>query len=713
MKFHRKSLAFLLFLGNLYAQQESFELQKVVVSASGFEQEADVNLRNVLIIQADELEKRAYGSLEQALMRIPNISFVDSGLGRNVDLRGQGSKANVAVKVLLDGKTINVLDNSHGVTPLDSINLDIIDRIEIIPGGGSVLYGNGTRGGVINIITKKQPKDNFSLALKNSFYDRGRLGGNLATILSKKFNENLALYANINGFNKDGFRDGENSKGFFINTKAYFDFEDSHLIFAYDFFESQNTSSGYLNQNQLDNLKQKGTSDILEKVKRPELSLDFQTSINKDLEFKAHAFWQNQKKSYPKNIQLYSGINAYQNGSSFDDTLSSLNLKNKYTYKENSYLSFGYDFSHHKAKRNNHTYYTIPIPHKATTHKMNTLMDMQKQSHALFALDSHQFNSYFSLSSGLRYEYANYEVRRNFSSIWSPTGGISGNSSDSSYPQNLDSKYTNNYALEFTPHFKYSDTGLAYVKFERGFISPTPVQFISKTQSTRGNPYYINDLNSEIYNTYEIGLSDFLWNFYGFSFTLFHTQSKDEITYIGDPHALNGATGDINGFWKFLNLEQTKRYGLELAISQEFQNLTLRQSLSYLNAKLTKGINKDLRIPYVSKIKATASLEYAFNKNLQSFVDLTYFSRAKDGGLVEADSGKISNQSWIKDYFLTDVGLSYALNNFQVFLGVRNLFDEKYFTYQAKNYNARTQTISSSYTPGNGRNYYLEFKYAF
>lgn len=71
-------------------------------------------------------------------------------------MRGQGSKSNIAVKVMVNGNAINVLDNSHGVTPLESVNLNNIERIEIIPGGGSVLYGSGTRGGVINIITKKK-----------------------------------------------------------------------------------------------------------------------------------------------------------------------------------------------------------------------------------------------------------------------------------------------------------------------------------------------------------------------------------------------------------------------------------------------------------------------------------------------------------------------------------------------------------------------------
>lgn len=142
-------LVFLLSTG-INAQElndKAIQMQKVVVSATGFEQDADNNLRNVIVIDGKDLEKRGFNTLEQALERISGISFVNFGLGRNIDMRGQGSKSNIAVKVMVNGNAINVLDNSHGVTPLESVNLNNIERIEIIPGGGSVLYGSGTRGG--------------------------------------------------------------------------------------------------------------------------------------------------------------------------------------------------------------------------------------------------------------------------------------------------------------------------------------------------------------------------------------------------------------------------------------------------------------------------------------------------------------------------------------------------------------------------------------
>lgn len=209
-------LSLLIFLSTTYVNSqelnESINLQKVVVSATGFEQDADKNLRNTIIIDGKDLQKKGFNTLEQALERIANISFVNFGLGRNIDMRGQGNKANIAVKVMVDGRSINLLDNSHGITPLQSINLNNIERIEIIPGGGSVLYGNGTRGGVIHIITKKQKADSFAINFKNNNYDDDKISGDLGFDGTKKINENLALNFNIQGFYHKGYQEGYSQK---------------------------------------------------------------------------------------------------------------------------------------------------------------------------------------------------------------------------------------------------------------------------------------------------------------------------------------------------------------------------------------------------------------------------------------------------------------------------------------------------------------------
>ncbi|EOC9424504.1 TonB-dependent receptor [Campylobacter jejuni] len=702
-KAFKLSLFALLLITNLNAQEsnEAIKLQKVVVSATGFEQDADSNLRNVISIEGKDLQNKGYVSLEQALERISGISFVNFGLGRNIDMRGQGDKSNIAVKVMIDGRAINVLDNSHGVTPLDSINLDNVERIEIIPGGGSVLYGSGTRGGVINIITKKQKSDAFAINLKSSAYDHGGLGGNLGINGAKQINENLAFSFDIQSFNLDGYQEGYNEKGYFINTKTYIDINDnSDLTLGYNYFKSKNTSSGYLTKAQAQSdPTQKGNSDNITQINRPEISLDYHYYFDDIWEFNLEAFWQNQKINYLKDVSEMSSMGlsvpVYQNGSGFEDTLTGISLKNKLNYANNSYFIFGYEFANHDAKRTSIIHYDVNSPKFQMSHTMTTLMDMTKQSHSIFALDSHEFNDIFSISGGARYEYSLYDTNRNYtsnmiiSSVPRPSTPELFSTDDTSH----------NFAFEITPNFKYSDTGKLYIKYERGFVSPSPAQFVNKNKNSQ--KYYSANLNPEIFDTFELGIDDFWWDFYGFNLTLFYTQSKDEISYLGNPHATGG------GFWQYYNIDQTRRLGVELSLSQNFLDgdLILRESLTYLDAKISKGVNDGMRIPYVSKIKATAGLEYAWNKNFSNFIDLTYFSRAKDGGIIDENTGKMSKNSWIRDYFLTDIGMKYNYKKLQILAGIRNLFDKRYYTYQ--------DSINDQYLVGNGRNYYVEFKYAF
>ncbi|HEG0496902.1 TPA: TonB-dependent receptor [Campylobacter jejuni] len=702
-KAFKLSLFALLLITNLNAQEsnEAIKLQKVVVSTTGFEQDADSNLRNVISIEGKDLQNKGYVSLEQALERISGISFVNFGLGRNIDMRGQGDKSNIAVKVMIDGRAINVLDNSHGVTPLDSINLDNVERIEIIPGGGSVLYGSGTRGGVINIITKKQKSDAFAINLKSSAYDHGGLGGNLGINGAKQINENLAFSFDIQSFNLDGYQEGYNEKGYFINTKTYIDINDnSDLTLGYNYFKSKNTSSGYLTKAQAQSdPTQKGNSDNITQINRPEISLDYHYYFDDIWEFNLEAFWQNQKINYLKDVSEMSSMGlsvpVYQNGSGFEDTLTGISLKNKLNYANNSYFIFGYEFANHDAKRTSIIHYDVNSPKFQMSHTMTTLMDMDKQSHSIFALDSHEFNDIFSISGGARYEYSLYDTNRNYtsnmiiSSVPRPSTPELFSTDDTSH----------NFAFEITPNFKYSDTGKLYIKYERGFVSPSPAQFVNKDKNSQ--KYYSANLNPEIFDTFELGIDDFWWDFYGFNLTLFYTLSKDEISYLGNPHATGG------GFWQYYNIDQTRRLGVELSLSQNFldDDLILRESLTYLDAKISKGVNDGMRIPYVSKIKATAGLEYAWNKNFSNFIDLTYFSRAKDGGTINENTGKMSKNSWIRDYFLTDIGMKYNYKKLQILAGIRNLFDKRYYTYQ--------DSINDQYLVGNGRNYYVEFKYAF
>ena len=145
------------------------KLGTIVVTATGFEDMLKNEVRNVSVITAEDMENRGYRDLREILEKAPGVSFN----GRSVDLRGQGAKANTSVKVLLNGVALNMIDTTPTTIPIDLVPIEDIERVEIIPGGGSVLYGSGTSGGVINLITKKgakYPYDNVSTKIASYNY---------------------------------------------------------------------------------------------------------------------------------------------------------------------------------------------------------------------------------------------------------------------------------------------------------------------------------------------------------------------------------------------------------------------------------------------------------------------------------------------------------------------------------------------------------------
>lgn len=330
-----------------------------------------------------------------------------------------------------------------------------------------------------------------------------------------------------------------------------------------------------------------------------------------------------------------------------------MNLKTKYAYKENSYLIFGYDFTRHNSELWSESFLGV------------TTGDDTRDRHSFFILDSHAFNDWFVLSGGARYEYADYDHHS--------TGKGYDFSGDTS---------KDDYALELTPTFLYSDTGKAYVKFEKGFILPTPHEFRQK----KNGKYSINtDLKPESFITYEVGMSDYLWDFNEITLAAYLTDSKDEIGNRGYGHG-----GDFYNE----NLGKTRRYGFELGLKQYFENFNLYQNIAFVDATFASGENDGKRIPDVSKIKVVAGGEYFFTPNFKSFLDVTYFSSA-----YEDDR----NKNKIDGYALVDLGLAYTYKSVQINGGVKNLLDKEYFAYQN----------GDEYSPGNGRSYHLGARFVF
>ncbi|RYJ62294.1 TonB-dependent receptor domain-containing protein [Pseudomonas songnenensis] len=146
------------------AQNAPVTLNDTVVSASGFEQKITEAPASISVISREELQQKRYNNLAQALGDVEGID-IGQGTGKtgglNISIRGMPSQYTL---ILIDGRRQNAAGN---VTP-NGFNetstsfmppLSAIERIEVIRGPMSTLYGSDAMGGVINIITRKVAKE--------------------------------------------------------------------------------------------------------------------------------------------------------------------------------------------------------------------------------------------------------------------------------------------------------------------------------------------------------------------------------------------------------------------------------------------------------------------------------------------------------------------------------------------------------------------------
>lgn len=116
-----------------------------------------MNLVNasVTVVRREEIERRQWRTLSDVLGQSPGISVTNSGgPGKTTQLFMRGMNANHSV-VLIDGVRVNDPSSVNGAPNLAHLRLESVDRVEIVRGPMSTLYGSDALGGVINIITRK------------------------------------------------------------------------------------------------------------------------------------------------------------------------------------------------------------------------------------------------------------------------------------------------------------------------------------------------------------------------------------------------------------------------------------------------------------------------------------------------------------------------------------------------------------------------------
>lgn len=143
------------------ANESAMRLDDMVVTGTRTPKSLKEGPVKTEVVSESEIRERRLRNAAEALLEIPGVTLMNATgkTGQSAVLQGLGGDH---VLVLIDGAPI--LQNSSAGVDLTQISANDIHRIEVVKGGASALYGGQAMGGVINIITKR-PKDGFSYEL--------------------------------------------------------------------------------------------------------------------------------------------------------------------------------------------------------------------------------------------------------------------------------------------------------------------------------------------------------------------------------------------------------------------------------------------------------------------------------------------------------------------------------------------------------------------
>ena len=377
-----------------FAQNEDTMIwNPVIITGEITRTTASQTVQNVRVINRKMIETQGAVNLADLLSKELNIRVGnDNILGSSMSLQGIGGQN---IKILLDG--VPLVGNEAGNIDLNQINLNNIERIEIIEGPLSVIYGTDALGGVINLISKKIELEKLYALNTNSYYEsigRYNFGFGGAIKLDK-----LNFFGNFNRNFSDGYSPDQSRVMLWkpksqvfgnigiqsdINSKLRFKFK-TELYSE----KIENRGTPVINHQEAYGFDEYFITN------RSSTALELNYKQNRKTNWNiisAIGFYQRDKITYRKNLEtLELDVIPTQEANSSNSFLSfmSRGFYNKELSKSFNY-QLGYDINL------NNAYGTRIISEKG---KMN--------DYAIFSCFEYKPNRYFTIKPGVRISYNN------------------------------------------------------------------------------------------------------------------------------------------------------------------------------------------------------------------------------------------------------------------------------------------------------------------
>ncbi|WP_410208907.1 TonB-dependent receptor [Fusobacterium sp.] len=669
--------------GNVNLEKEyAGKLNESVITTERYDETPVIEIaKNATVITSEDIEKRGYTSVEDALNMVPGLFYADG----NYSMRGQVPKlADKTLVVLVDGVPQNGMDNRK--YDFDTIPIEQITKIEVLPSGGAIMYGGNATAGVINIVTK----DNLDAQYWGEFgtefgsFQHKKLNVNAGTKITKKLTASVDYSIN----NKHGYRNDEKNDLDFLQVATDYKLEDGKVGFKYNFNKRVGDERiGALSKEEYEENRKMNKNPGREgKDKQNKYILTFDKKLNNSLEASAVVEYRdrNYKYKYPEETSISKNKKtitpAYTKRNKDTDSLYT-NVQLKYSYGDNSSFIFGGDYSKAKVKEKSYTY-----DKKDKTVYLGSDSHIDFKSIGGYALNKISYDS-FIFTQGIRVEKNEFD--EDVESLAKKKMGLvkplRKEYSHTKYsPTNTDVELTANYLLD--------DEKSVFLSYERVKRSPSLTEYSSwdKAESP--------DRKAQTMNTIELGTKALVANTY-LAGSIFYIHGDKEIMY--DPR--NGAMSGES----FYNLDgKTERTGVEFSSEQYFGSLTLREEFTYMHNKIKDGPYSGNKIPGVPTFMCGLGVTYEIVPNMFANIDTIYHGKAYAANDFKNEFDKAQS------YTIINLSLRYSLKNgLSVYGGMKNIFGKKYCDYTYVNVSKGVSEIK--YSPAPERTYYVGMEYKF
>jgi len=620
--------------------EEVIEIPEIVISAERMEQTSKNTAVTVNTLSAEEISKKNANTFDQALESIPGVTLNRSaGTATNsMSIRGSsemlGGGVGNRVLLLIDGRPAITADTGGANWSL--LPMDVIQRVEVVKGALSPLYGSNAMGGVVNFITKSP-----------------------TNVRETKFNLGL------------GYFDKPPEWMRYIEQRSYFEdigitHSDSYHNLGYIFHFSGQKSDGY---RQNTDFGFYNTYGKIQYVTQKDLSVGLslgRTSMERGY---PHTWLINNKTPYVHPLKIaHEKINDRQKKDiwNFDLFLKSpISSKSKisanlYYFENYSKSLFNPDnlagdswpsdfFTDSDAKktgglvqldifpfRRNYLILGLDAQIDSIDSKPPEIMFGKHQASTLagFCQDKITLDNNFSVTLGARYDYRYLTEGKSEGQI-SPKLGLS-------YQVNQDT------TLRFSLGQAFRAPSLGEIYLKREIHSGINFKKNPNLRAEKLRFYGEIGLRRKIFNFLKIDTSLFLYNFSDMIFWQRLSENEFQVT----------------------NLNRSMITGSETGIKFSWGKLSALANYTYLDAKDKTAGRTDDKLPYKSKHTAYAALDYQYAR-FELGASLRYVSEVEETIFYPNDAPE--------EFYVVNIKLFYNLSN-QVTLSaaVNNLLNRQY-----------------------------------